>query len=113
MSSDFYLSDDLSNEYLARFQEIIACNSDNFIDLVKVSKLDLKLDFQGVDLSYVNFSDCDLRNYDFTGADLRGAFGINIVVDETTNFKDANVDSSCFAHRVKNLRVFRHEPEME
>lgn len=75
---------------------IIESETDNFVVLCDLAGLDRKHDFRHANLSGVDFNNCDLRGFDFTGADLRGSHGVNVTVDATTIFIDADLRDSIF-----------------
>lgn len=87
--------------------------SDNFVELAKVAGLDPKNDFRFADLQGVNFTNCSLVGFDFTGADLRNTFGENVRWDETTILADAQLDGSPFKYPRHLESEYRSNPENE
>jgi formylglycine-generating enzyme required for sulfatase activity len=59
-------------DWAARARAVIGAQSNNFMELLKISGLDPKTDLRFADWSGVDFSGCDLRGFDFTGARLHG-----------------------------------------
>ncbi len=69
--------------------------------------LDPAFDFQNSNLRGVDFSYSDLRGYNFYGSDLSDALGIDVVVDDTTNFEESTLTGSIFEKRVNVEELFR------
>ncbi len=59
-------------DWAARARAVIGAESNNFMELLKISGLDPKMDLRFADWSGVDFSLCDLRGFDFTAARLKG-----------------------------------------
>lgn len=87
-----------------KVDEILECESDRFTDLVSLSGLEPKSAFKFANLSGVDFSECDLTEFDFTGANLIGcdfssaeyslAIFSGAVTDNTTIFGPCRQDLS-------------------
>lgn len=77
--------------------KLLLCSETNFVELTKVAGLNPARDYVGSDLSRVDFSNCDLRGYNFSDANLSFAFGIGVTFDSTTILTGSTVTSSCFA----------------
>jgi hypothetical protein len=56
-----------------QLQAIAEAETDDFLELVKLARLDPKRDFIGADLRGMNLRNLDLREFDFRGANFRGA----------------------------------------
>lgn len=56
-----------------KLYEIYSNKTDNFLELVSISELDIELDFRFANFEGMNFSNCDLRGFDFTGSDFTKA----------------------------------------
>ncbi len=79
------------------FDAVLESSSDNFVHLAELAGLRKDKDFRYENLRGVDFSDCDLRGFDFTGSCLEVAFGNeNTIWDATTILTDADVDGSLF-----------------
>lgn len=97
MQDSFFLSAKISESAKARMLEVVEAPTDNFNTLVEISGLNPKSSFRYADLRGVIFDDTDLRGFDFTGANLLGARGRNVVWDTTTVLDDAEIEGSIFA----------------
>jgi formylglycine-generating enzyme required for sulfatase activity len=80
-----------NEELAARARAIIRSESDNFVELLRISGLDPKTDLRFADWSGLDFSGCDLRGYDFTGARLHGC-KFNGALIEGARFDQAEID---------------------
>ena len=80
------------------------------MEITAALNLDPERDFRFSDLRDADFSKADLRGFDFRGADLRGSYGINVTVDQSTNFADADLEGSCFATYYREFRLFKDKP---
>ncbi len=89
-----YFSDEVSN----RVGLLIRSDLTNFVELLSLLDLDPAKDLRCSNLRSVDFSNCDLCGFDFSGSDLRGAFGQNVRYDSTTIFTGADTDSSIFSY---------------
>ena len=87
-------------------------DSTNFARLVKSARLTPSRDLVGCDFSDVDFTDSDLRGFNFSNCDLRGSYGSNFVFDETTIFDGANIESSVFSY-YQSLTEFSDDYELE
>ncbi|SDU42552.1 DUF4147 domain-containing protein [Stappia sp. ES.058] len=56
-----------------RIQAVEQAETENFLELVKIAKLDPSKSFQYANLRGVDFSNCDLGGFNFTGSALSGA----------------------------------------
>lgn len=97
MQDSFFLSAKISESVKNRMLEVVDAPTDNFNTLVEISGLNPKRSFRYADLRGVVFDDTDLRGFDFTGANLLGARGRNVVWDATTVLEDAEIEGSIFA----------------
>jgi hypothetical protein len=73
----------------------------SFSELAKIAGLDRKNDFRYADLSHVDLSYSDIRGFDFVGADLTGAAGINVIWDDSTTLRGADLSDSIFASETR------------
>lgn len=96
MKDSAFLSADVSTSDKERMLLLIEHESTNFVKLVDALGLDRATQFRHVDLSFVNFDNCDLRGFDFTGSCLKGATGRNVNWDDSTIFEGAELDASIF-----------------
>ncbi|PWG15894.1 pentapeptide repeat-containing protein [Salibaculum griseiflavum] len=65
----------------------------SFSNLVKISGLDPKLDFQNLDLRELDLRGEDLRGFNFRGSDLRGSVrDDSTLIDKTTILADTQID---------------------
>ncbi|MBB3612091.1 pentapeptide repeat-containing protein [Rhizobium sp. BK602] len=102
----FSISLEISDEGKERLSTIAAFEGTNFTKLVELSLLSKTSDFIEADLSHVDFSNSDLRGFNFTGANLAGCYGINVRLDETTVLTDANVAGSILAVEKEKREYF-------
>ncbi|WP_197284069.1 pentapeptide repeat-containing protein, partial [Shinella sp. SUS2] len=88
-----------SSPYIERaFEAVASSESDNFLHLARLAGLDPATAFRYGNLKNVDFSDCDLRGLDFTGACLVGATGNEATIfDKTTILQGADIESSLFS----------------
>ena len=56
-----------------KIQNILHSKNTSFLNLVKISGLKPSEDFQYMDLSRADFTDCNLNGFDFTGSQIEGA----------------------------------------
>lgn len=110
MSNNF-IEDAISDDALATVRSLHAAETDNFVELTRLARLDIKRHFRFANLRGVCLDNSDLRGFDFTGADLQGATGWNVVWDETTILKGANVSGSVFAYRIAKQEFFSKHPQ--
>lgn len=89
---------DLSN-INEQFNALANAETDNFVELALMIGLDPKKDFRFGDLSDVDLSNCDVRGFDFTGADLRRVKGTKVIWDSTTILTGADIENSIFEGR--------------
>ena len=61
------------DDFTKRLEMLASHETDNFIELTRVSGLDPTSDFIGADLRGVDLRGLDLSEYDFTNADMEGA----------------------------------------
>lgn len=59
--------------YKQRIQEIELADTENFLELVRISGLDPAVDFQHSDWSKISFANCNLAGFDFTGSKINGS----------------------------------------
>lgn len=78
------------------FRKVLEADTSNFISLIEIAGLNPKRDLRYSDLSGVDFTDCDLRGCDLSGADLSNSTGQNVLWDETTSLRDADLTNSIF-----------------
>ncbi|WGT48901.1 pentapeptide repeat-containing protein [Thioclava nitratireducens] len=100
------LSDLLHASDLPKMFEKAIGSAYRFADLVTTLDLDKSSDFISSNLREVDFSYADLRNFNFTGADLTGSYGVQILIDDTTILKNADVRDSCFATYKRERDLF-------
>ncbi len=91
-------------------QRIIA--SKTFQQKVASVGLNPQKDFRYATLERVNFSNSDLRGFDFSGSNLMGSIGVNFIIDETTILDGANCINSCFEYESRRRRLFSNRPEL-
>ncbi|MCA0029590.1 pentapeptide repeat-containing protein [Mesorhizobium sp. B263B2A] len=108
MSYRYIRSVPVSADFSTNALRLLNESSKNFVILAVAAGIDPATDLVGTDLSGVNFSDCDLSGYNFTNCDLRGAYGSNVLFDETTNFTGALVEGSLFYY-FKEVSIFSDE----
>ena len=78
---------------------------ETFEQQVKLAGLMPAQDFKNADLWDVDLSDSNLRGFDFSGADLRGATGIRVQWDDTTILDGAELSGSIFAAKFR-LKIY-------
>lgn len=106
MKVEFTLSEILNDPiFQKKISKIVSLTGD-FSTVAKNAGFDPLSDFRWSNLSYVDFSYSDIRGYDFRGADLSFAHGIEVLVDDTTNFDQATVIGSIFEKRVREQELF-------
>jgi hypothetical protein len=72
--------------------EIVESPDATFDTLVRISRLDPRVDFRFANLRKVDFRNADLRGFDFTGSDLLGAVkNENTQIDSTTILESARI----------------------
>lgn len=98
MRNEINFSLEISQDDCSRIVRIIESKNDNFVHLVHEAGLDPRRDLIGCDLSNVDFSDSDLRGFNLSYCDLRGAIGHNVTFDQTTIFNGADIESSVFSY---------------
>lgn len=96
---------EISDECKSRLLVIEQFPSDIFSEIVKAAGMQKECDFIGADLAEVNFTGSDLRGFNFKNADLSHSYGVNVLIDETTNLAGANVNGSVFRYE-KDRREF-------
>lgn len=69
-------------------ERVLYSETSTFSDLCKTGGLDRKRDLRFTNLTFVDFSNSDLRNFNFVGARLEGSRFGNALVDETTIFHE-------------------------
>lgn len=109
-SESLNLNDILLEIEIDKTIERMSLNEAAFGSLVEVLDLNKDSDFKFGNLVGVDFSNSDLRGFNFYGADLRASFGLNVVFDATTNFEGADVTDSCFASFVREAEMFKKNP---
>lgn len=90
--------------------ERVCKTSGEFLEACIALELDPARDFRFSNLRDVDFSGADLRGFDFQAADLRGSYGADVIFDSSTNFKDADLQGSCFATYYREVQLFRSNP---
>ncbi len=85
----------------------------NFNSVTSELGLDPETDFQHSNLSGVDFSGSDLRWHNFFGADLTGAFGVDVLFDSTTLLVNADLERSLFSKWVREAKVFQSNNSAE
>ncbi|UWQ73302.1 pentapeptide repeat-containing protein [Leisingera sp. M658] len=79
-----------------------------FTEMAECLDLQPECDFKDSNLTNTDFSYSDLRGFNFKGADLRNAYGMDVQVDQTTNLNGALVENSIFQNLVEE-RIFFEE----
>lgn len=102
----------ISDEILARAERFSFFEPSNFNQQVDFLGLDPKRDFQNADLCFVDFTDCDLRGFNFKGADLRRSTGVRTSWDDSTSFDGAQTDGSIFHYGLAKQRFFDANPDL-
>ncbi len=100
---------DIAPEYGAKINTLEDIETDNFGELVSALGLNKKYDFRFADLAGVNFSNSDLDGFDFTGADLRNTFGLQVRIGNTTIFDDADLSGSQFEYAAREISYARDQ----
>lgn len=67
------MKDFIDRRLMRQVTSVLKSESDNFIDLVRVAKLDPRTAFVGADLEGIDLTGLDLREFNFKGANLSGA----------------------------------------
>lgn len=98
-----------SPEIVNRVASLVDVDETNFVLLARRLTLDPAHDFQNGDLRDVDFSDCNLDGFDFSGADLRGATGVNVTGKPV--LEGADVSDSLFEYQVGQERYFADNPD--
>lgn len=98
MKNDTSVADLLSVFNIPSMFDIVAKSSGNFQNLVELLELDKLNDFRFSNLNGVDFSNVDLRGFDFQGADLRNSYGVDVLIDTTTNLEGADLQGSIFCY---------------
>lgn len=97
MRDSAFISVQPSSSLETALDAVVNNSNTNFVHLAEIAGLDRALHFQYANLEEVDFSDCDLRGFNFTGANLTGAVGnANTVWDATTTLVDADIGGSMF-----------------
>lgn len=110
MKDSLLLDSLINDDTKSSIDRVLAANTVSFGKLIAVANLDPERHLRHSDLRDVDFTDTDLTGYDLTGCDLRGAHGIRVTWSpETTNFTDALVDDSLFAHRLELRAVLQND----
>lgn len=105
--------DDLLPEHIFHLANALSEQKDSaFSELVTFLGLDPTCDLKHSDLSYIDLSHSDIRGYDFTGCLLRGATGINVCIDASTNLAGADITDSLFAYEVGKNAFFKANPNL-
>ncbi len=99
-----------TDELIEKMTQLEKVDSENFQQMVLVLGLDPKFDFRYSNLCDTDLSDCNLCGYDFTGADLSGAHGINVKWDTSTIFENADFENSIFSHSARQKQLFASNP---
>ena len=76
----------LRDEASARIDRILAADTEDFVELVRVAGLSPAEDFRGTLLRGVDFGQCDLQSFDFTGS-----------IFESCSFRGARISGADFA----------------
>ena len=77
MRNDATIAEMLSGSDLPNVFEVVASTTGDFGHLVTLLRLDRSQDFVFSNMREVDFSNTDLRGFNFTGADLRDSYGRN------------------------------------
>jgi Pentapeptide repeats (8 copies) len=107
-----YRDDQLPPDTIHLTNCLLQSDIKNFVAQAAISRLNPKTDFRRLDLSFADFSDCDLREFDFTGSDLRGAYGTNVKwsIGEPI-LKGADTSNSLFSHELSQHQYFDDHPD--
>src|SRR5215831_15874171 len=90
----------IDRKYIDAIRRIALSINPTFSNLVMISGLDPKHDFEYRDLSHLDFGDADLRQFSFYRSDLRFSKLDRCIIDETTNLLEARLD---FAYLPREL----------
>ena len=104
MKTDFILNELLTDDFhdgIDRILKFEGC----FSDMVYALGLDPKFDFRDSNLRNVDFSYADLRGFNFTGSDLSNTTGMDVLLDSTTIFTGATLVGSIFEKRVQEDKL--------
>lgn len=112
MKNNIDLNDVVSTDTLRLAQKFLAFEEGNFGAQAKFLGLDPKKDFQHADLRGVDFSDTNLGGFNFRGADLRGATGVNVKWDATTILDGAETADSLFSFEQARRKIFAEKPKL-
>lgn len=107
MKNDVILSEVFPDKEVRSALQKITSLNDDFAKISTAIGLEKEFDFQQGNLRKVDFSYADLRGFNFAGADLSYSYGLDILVDETTNFAGAELTGSVFAKSVREKEFFR------
>ena len=108
-----FCSDFLTYEELGNLKSLMAAKSLNFVERALQLGLDPYRDFRYSDLVGCDFTECDIRGFDSTGADLSYSFGLGIIWDETTKIDPLQVEGSFLATEVDLRRQQKANPQWE
>lgn len=112
MKTDSTFFEAIGAETAAKAGEFLKFESSVFSSQVEFLGLNPRSDFRYSDLAQVDFSDSNVRGFDFTGADLRGATGVNVTWDGTTVLKDAITTDSLFVYRQRRDEFLSEHPNL-
>lgn len=84
---------------MALMKAVITADTDNFVELVHLAGLNPTRELTCANLSMMDFSNCDLRGFNFTNSDLTDTTGENVIWDETTILTGATLTGSLFEGR--------------
>lgn len=101
----------LSESTIGAVSAVLECASDSFSEIVSVANLDKKRDFQHVNLTGIDFSNSDLRGFNFTGSNLSNSYGVNVLYDESTILDGAIVSNSILHQESERRAYFAQNPE--
>ena len=113
MRNPDFLDELLSEDFANQIEEIFHADTDNFSTLAKIAELDPSTSFRFADLEGVDFSNCNLTGFDFTGANLRNTIGVNVEWDQTTRLDDAALEGGFFCHAATLDRQFTESKEAQ
>lgn len=87
--------------------EFLSSADTNFVVLSNKLGLDPRTDFRNADLAGIDFSDCDLSDFVFHGADLSRSFGSNIVFPPVEALECADLMMSPFSFAIEGDQLIR------
>lgn len=106
------LQSELPQEILDVVNRYLSDCPRTFSERVEYLGLNPALDLKHADLSFENFTNSDIRGYNFTGSNLGGVTGSNVTWDESTILNGADVSDSIFAYELAKRAFVQEHPEL-